>query len=100
MVVLHELTHVLEHRAPPEGWDELRAAYTAARADGRYEAVEYVMGEGPRRAYALGNVDEYGAELAEALYGRNDYAPFDREALRRFDPAGCAAVARLWRGEC
>jgi hypothetical protein len=49
-----------------------------------------------RRAYAMQNAREYFAELSEAYFGANDYEPFDREALRTFDPAGFDAVKRLW----
>jgi hypothetical protein len=102
MGVLHELTHVLEQNADAPTLAALNSAYDAAVASGRYEAVGYVLADPgeTRRAYALNNVDEYGAELAEALFGRNDYAPFVRSELVTFDSAGCAAVARMWRTTC
>jgi hypothetical protein len=102
MSLLHELTHVLEYRADRKDLAVLRSAYDAAVASGKYEAVGHVLaapGE-TRRAYALETMQEYGAELAEAYFGRNDFAPFVRAELEAFDPVGCAAVARLWGTNC
>lgn len=102
MCVLHELTHVLEQKADAPTLATLQSAFAEAVSSSRYNAVGYVLaapGE-TRRAYALSNADEYGAELAEALFGRNDYAPFIRADLVEFDPAGCRAVAGLWRTTC
>jgi hypothetical protein len=102
MVVLHELTHVLERKAPASTRSELDAAFAAAVASHRYEAVQHVLAPAGqlRRAYAIKNAFEYGAELAEALFGRNDQYPFVQEELLSFDPVGCAAAARLWFSEC
>lgn len=102
MVLLHELTHVLEHRADPVRWSALDAAYEDAVLSGRYEHVRHVQAAPGElwRAYALNNADEYGAELAEAFFGRNDFQPFERSELIRFDPAGCAAAALLWSATC
>jgi hypothetical protein len=102
MGLLHELTHVLEYRADRKDLAVLQSAYEAAVASRRYEAVDHVLaapGE-KRRAYALTTMQEYGAELAEAYFGRNDFAPFVRGELEAFDPLGCAAVARLWGTNC
>jgi hypothetical protein len=102
MVLLHELTHVLEHRADPARLGALDAAYEDAVLSGRYEQVRHVEAAPGQlqRAYALNNAAEYGAELAEAFFGRNDFYPFERAELIRFDPAGCAAAALLWSATC
>ena len=57
--------------------------------------MDYVRG-GKLKAYALTNSAEYFAELSEAYFGRNDYAPFDRAELEAFDPAGYAVVEGAW----
>ena len=100
MVLLHEMTHVRQLHASDAVRAELAGAFSAAQAGGRYESVEYVLTPGqPRRAYALNGLDEYVAEIAEARFGRNDYAPFDFAALVALDPGGCAAVSHLWKAD-
>jgi hypothetical protein len=97
MMTFHELAHAYHWRL---GFDrpELRETYRAARDAGLYESVAYALdAEGQtRKAYALMNHKEYFAELSEAYFGRNDYFPFTRDELRAYDPAGFAAVDRLW----
>lgn len=98
LCVLHELSHAIQHELgdPPE----IRAAFDTAVASGRYERVPFAMlPEGQtRRAYALNNRMEYFAEISEAYFGRNDYFPFTRADLARFDPNGLAVVERVWFG--
>lgn len=97
MMVLHELAHALHHLVGPVE-PRIDAAFDAAMASGAYEAVAY--GGDPdgetRRAYAAGNSREYFAEISEAYFGRNDFAPFDREALVSVDPGGAAVVREIW----
>ena len=50
-----------------------------------------------RRAYALTNRMEYFAELSEAYLGVNDFQPFDRAELQRYDPQGFALMEKVWR---
>lgn len=97
MMVLHELAHAYQHLLG-EADAGLMAAYRAASESGRYDAVRRAgrPEEARERAYAMGNIREYFAELSEAYFGRNDYEPFDRDELRVFDPEGFAAVERLW----
>jgi len=94
-VVLHELAHayhfiVLGHRHAG-----IAAAYERAIADGRYDRVKHVTG-GTRPAYAKISDKEYFAELTEAYFGRNDFAPFDRAELASHDPAGSMALRQAW----
>ena len=63
-----------------------------------YDSVAYADREERRRAYALTSDREYFAEISEAYFGRNDFAPFDREALIGVDPRGAALVASVWSG--
>ncbi len=102
MVILHELTHVLGRTADAPTLDALAVAYRGAVDSTRYEAVRHVGGRGgdTERAYALKNEAEYAAELSEALFGRNDFYPFDQTELQSFDPAGCESVAQLWLAAC
>lgn len=97
MMVLHELAHAYHEAIRPDD-DDLRAAFQQAVSSGRYERVAHVLA-GPgelRRAYAITNDREYFAELTEAYFGRNDFAPMDRPALLEFDPEGARAVSDAW----
>jgi hypothetical protein len=55
------------------------------------------MGSGrPNILFLMADHKEYFAELTEALFGKNDFEPFTREELVKFDPEGCAVVAKAW----
>jgi dipeptidyl-peptidase-4 len=97
-LLLHELAHAYHDQVLGFDDPDLRAAYEQARQSGRYDHVKRFTGKTlvTDRAYALTNPKEYFAELSEAFFGRNDFAPFDREELRRMDPEGFAVVARKW----
>lgn len=94
MMVLHELAHAYHHLIGLEH-PEIVGAFESARDSGRYGEVGHVRG-GTREAYAMRNATEYFAELSEAYFGRNDFEPYDREALRAFDPRGFRMVEVLW----
>ncbi|MCC6676261.1 MAG: hypothetical protein IT436_03875 [Phycisphaerales bacterium] len=97
MMVLHELAHAY-HAAIRPGDGDIRAAFERAVAAGKYERVAHVLA-GPgelRRAYALNNDREYFAELTEACFGRNDFAPMTRAELAEVDPEGLAVIERAW----
>ncbi len=102
LMMLHELTHVLEMGANRATLALLEQAFRKAVDAGSYEAVPYILAPlgVTRRAYAIGNFKEYGAELSEAFYGRNDYYPYTRPDLIAHDPSGCHAVAALWMTSC
>lgn len=97
MMMLHELAHAYHEAIRPDD-AEIRAVFARAVAEGRYERVSHVLA-GPgeqRRAYAITNDREYFAELTEAYFGRNDFEPMTRDALRVFDPMGLEMVERAW----
>ena len=97
MMGLHELAHAYHHLIGIED-ASLSAAFDTAVAEGTYDRVRRGGRDEPHRerAYAMSNIREYFSELSEAYFGVNDFEPFDRAALRAFDPAGHAAVERLW----
>ena len=74
-------------------WSPAIAGEEALRARTRVAIPEDFQALGPQDAAEL-------AELAEARFGRNDYAPFDYGELASFDAEGCAAVSRLWYAAC
>ncbi len=84
-LVLHELAHAWHHRRLLEENPRITAVYEAAKAGGAY-------GD----AYAMTDHKEYFAELTEAYFGRNDFAPHDRAALQALDPDGYTLVRDLW----
>ncbi|MEW6747877.1 MAG: hypothetical protein AB1486_34585 [Planctomycetota bacterium] len=94
-MILHELAHAYHHRVV--GWDDARVMATLAKAreNGNYESVLHTSGE-MRKAYALGNPQEYFAELSEAYFGTNDFFPFVRAELNHHDPEGAALMRELW----
>jgi len=97
MALLHEFCHAYHYII---GFDrpDVVDAYKAAKKAKLYERVEYVLAEPGqlKRAYALNNPREYFAELSEAYWGRNDYFPFMREELRKYDPIGYELIEQLW----
>lgn len=102
LMLLHELTHVLYRVAPREQLAHIEAAYAAAMRAQKYQSLPYILADVTERrpAYARASAVEYAAELAEALFGRNDHFPYVASELAAHDPEGCAAVAALWRAEC
>ena len=96
-MVLHELAH---------GWydlhigadekEALRAAHARLAGSGRLESVLRWSGQDERH-YALGNPDEFFAEGTESWFGVNDYFPFVRAELERFDAGWSAAVRAAWQ---
>lgn len=79
------------------GWEspEVTAMWQRARTGGLYATVPYVSG-GMRSSMALGSTQEFFAETSEALFGANDYFPFNVEDLARFDRPACDTVERTW----
>lgn len=97
MMMLHELAHAWHHQVAEGSYENpvIRDAFEAAEASGKYEAVRYYDGQ-IRRHYAMTNRMEYFAECTEAYFGKNDFQPFKRKALKSFDPKGHRMVRSLW----
>lgn len=95
MMVLHELAHAYHHTVI--GYDNQRIieCYQRAKASGKYDSVKHVSGK-MQRHYAMNNEQEFFAELSESYFGRNDFAPFDRDELRAFDPESYAMIEAMW----
>lgn len=97
-MVIHELAHAWFDRLADAQQGAVRDAFERARDTGLYERVLRASGN-TERAYAMNNVQEYFAELSEALLGTNDFFPFVRAELRRHDPRGYDAIAAAWEAE-
>jgi hypothetical protein len=98
---LHELAHAYHDRVLEKGFEnaEIKAAYRRAKSDGLYDRVEQRLGDGRSatvRAYAITNQQEYFAECTEAFFSTNDFFPFTRNELARYDPAMFELLKRLW----
>jgi len=100
---LHELAHSYHDRVLPKCFNnpEIKAAYERAKASGKYDRVDHWRGNGKpnnfERAYAMANPMEFFAENTEAFFGRNDFFPFTRDELKKYDPETFALVEKLWR---
>ena len=98
---LHELAHGYHDRYLPQSHDnpQVKAAYEAAKAGGKYDSVERQDSEGHKRmdrAYAMTNPAEYFAEATEAFFTRNDFFPYTKDELKQHDPAMFELLGKLW----
>jgi hypothetical protein len=96
LMLVHEFAHAWHLERWPEKQPEILAAWQQAKTTSLYRGVKDVNGTVLENAYALHNQLEYFAELSCAYFWRGEYEPFDRQALRRYDPAGCAMIESLW----
>jgi hypothetical protein len=94
-MVLHELAHAYHFRVLGEKYEPLQGAYKQAVERKLYDEVAFVTG-GKKKAYAATNPAEYFAELSEAYFGKNDFAPFTRTELEKHDPVGFAMLKKAW----
>lgn len=97
LMLLHELAHAWQDRVLEGGNRnaEIAKAYQVAKDSGIYQKVRHKDGS-TRPHYAMTNAMEYFAECSEAWFGRNDFEPFDRAELEKFDPAGARMVVEMW----
>lgn len=94
-IALHELSHAYHHKHLGHNDSRVSGAFEKARLSSQYYSVHHVNGSA-KKAYAMRNSKEYFAELTEAYFGYNDHEPFDRNALKKFDPAGFKMVQTVW----
>jgi hypothetical protein len=93
--LMHEMAHAYQFRVLGEEHPAAQKAYKKAMDDGLYESVAHVHG-GKRKAYAATNYKEYFAELTEAYFGKNDFFPFNRTDLKKYDPTGYRLMQDVW----
>lgn len=94
-MVLHELAHAYHQHVLGEKYAPLEAAYKQALERKLYDRVEY-GGREKKKAYATTNPAEYFAELSEAYFGKNDFAPYTRAELEKHDPVGFELMKKAW----
>lgn len=101
-ILTHELAHGYMDKFLSEGEKaEVQRAYENAREKWLYKSVEYTPGGNMvkvrKEAYALTNELEYFAELSEAYLGRNDFYPYVRKDLEKYDPKGYELMKNTWK---
>lgn len=85
-ILLHEMAHAYEFKVLGHENPELKALYQRALNDGLY-----------RDTYHRTSHHEYFAELTEAYFGKNDYAPRTKDEAKQYDPRGVEFVERAWK---
>jgi TPR repeat protein len=93
--LMHEMAHAYQFRVLGEDHPAAQKAYRKAMESGLYESVAHVHG-GTRKAYAATNYKEYFADLTEAYFGKNDFFPFERVDLKKYDPTGYRLMQDVW----
>jgi hypothetical protein len=94
--ILHEMAHAWHIGHWPEKHPPVLSAWQQAMDRRLYRNVQDVNGKLIPTAYATTNQLEYFAELSAAYFVGINHFPFDREGLRRYDPAGAAMVEAVW----
>ena len=95
-VVLHELAHAYHKRIIGHDHKGVNSAFAAAKASGKYEKVLLYNGREGVRHYGMSNPFEYFAESTEAYFAQNDFYPFVRAELRKFDPQMFGVMEEVW----
>lgn len=96
-MVLHELAHAYHDRFLDQGFEnpDVKSGYERIKASNKYESVVHWSG-GEAKHYALTNQMEYFAETTESYFGTNDFYPFVRAELMRFDPETFKLMEKIW----
>jgi hypothetical protein len=94
-MVLHELAHAYHHQVLGYDNPNVKSAYEKAVEAGLYKSVLYCNGDN-HQAYALNNDQEYFAEQTEAYFGTNDYYPFVKAELMKYDSLMYETLKKLW----
>ncbi|HRP70714.1 MAG TPA: hypothetical protein PLY93_14405, partial [Turneriella sp.] len=95
MLVLHELSHAYHDQVLGYDNAELERCYARAKKSGKYNRVKNISGA-VVRAYALNDAHEFFAEASEAYFGKNDFQPFTRSELKKFDLDTYRVIEKMW----
>lgn len=93
--VLHELAHAYHDQVLGYDDPKIRTAYEAFKASFSPKEALHISGR-RREHYALTNPMEFFAEMSEAYFGTNDFAPFVRAELKRDLPDVYALMESVW----
>ena len=97
-VVLHELAHAYHDQFLDFENPNIKAAYEAAKAGGKYDQVMAHTGRTVKH-YGMNNHKEYFAEGTEAFFYRNDFYPFVRAELKETDPGFHDLLKEIWEDD-
>ena len=97
-MVLHELAHGYHDQFLAKGFQnrEVSTAFRVSMDSKIYESVRHVNGR-MEKHYATTNPMEYFAESTEAYFGINDFYPFNRDDLKKFDPKTLSLMQSIWK---
>lgn len=97
-LMLHELAHAYHDRVLGFSHPVIEATFERAKASGTYDSVRRFTGRRyiQDKAYAMSNAREYFAEGSEALFGKNDFFPFNETELKTHDPDAWHLFRQLW----
>ena len=90
----HELIHSYRHQTLNYNHKEIIACYKEAMATDKYKKVSYIDGR-KRNHYARTDHKEYFSEAAEAYFGKNDFFPFNKAEILKYDPRVCKFLKTL-----
>jgi hypothetical protein len=94
-LVLHEFAHAYHDIVLGFEYEPAIDAFEAAQKAGLYGRVAHISGD-MEDAYAATDVMEFFAENSEAFFGRNDYFPFNRTQLDKYDPKSARMLEAAW----
>ena len=97
-LILHELAHAYHDQVLNFENAAIKEAFHLAKESGTYDSVQRFTGRKTitDKAYAMSNHKEYFAETTEALFGQNDFYPFNLQELQAHDPQMVIVLKRCW----
>ena len=95
-MLLHEIAHFYHDRVLGNDDVDIKNGFNRIRQGQLYQSVSYNLG-GERKAYALSNQFEFFAESTEAFFGENDFFPYNKEDLKKFDSETYLLIKEKWR---
>ncbi len=95
-VILHELAHAFHDTVLGFDHAAVRTAFERYRDRGRGQQTLLFNGQRVEH-YALTNEREFFAEMTEALFGVNDFYPFNRAELMQEDRELYALLCEIWQ---
>jgi Mlc titration factor MtfA (ptsG expression regulator) len=100
LLTLHELAHAYHDQVLGFNHPEIKACYDQAVTNKSYDNVSRKNWQGKItegvKAYAMTTPMEYFSETTEALFGQNDFFPYNRKELEAHDPAMVAVLKKAW----
>ena len=93
-VMLHEFVHSYHDQVLGFDHKEIKACFDKAIESGKYGKVQHISGREVKH-YSSTNHKEYWAEACEAYFGTNDFYPFVKAEILKYDPDICKIIKTL-----